>query len=147
MPTVIARVAMLAALSACVCPVAALAGQYKTLNTETLNPGQELRVTSSPKNTGQAMEIEVYEWQTTPALSGTYRCNIRANNTGRQLILRHFGVNGQLLSTCTATNGATCSTLAIALFGNLKFLCMVSTQNNSPVLGVIPSYQMSVSRH
>ena len=48
----------------------ALAGQFKTLNTAGLAVGAQVSAHSSPKNTGAAMEMEVYEWPTAAAATG-----------------------------------------------------------------------------
>jgi hypothetical protein len=40
----------------------AVAGQFKTLNTAGLGVGAQVSAHSSPKNTGAAMEMEIYEW-------------------------------------------------------------------------------------
>ena len=121
------------------------AGQYKTLNTENLFVNAILRVQSTPLNTGQAAEMEVYEWRSA-ATGGNYRCNIQANTTGQSLNLRWLGVNGTQIGTCTAPVGGNCSTATLGLVGNLKFICLVSTQNGAPV-SVNARYLFSVTRH
>ena len=121
------------------------AGQYKTLNTESLAVNTTLRVQSTPLNTGAAAEMEVYEWRSA-AGGGSYRCNIRANTTGRSLNLRVLGVNGTQIGTCTAPNGGNCSTAILSVVGNLKFICLVTTQNGAPV-SANRDYLFSVSRH
>ena len=59
---------------------AAQAGQFKTLNTANLASGGSVQAFSSPQNTNQAMEMEVFEWQT-PSASGIYSCDILFNGT------------------------------------------------------------------
>ncbi|HXH08477.1 MAG TPA: hypothetical protein VNP04_01695 [Alphaproteobacteria bacterium] len=110
----------------------ALAGQFKTLNTAGLGVGGSISAHSSPKNFGQAMEMEVYEWPTA-STGGNYRCQITSNSTGQTLNLRLIGVNGTIISSCAAANGGTCSTPTAALVGNLKFMCLVATQFGAPV--------------
>ena len=60
------------------------AGQFKTLNTGNLAVGGSVQAFSSPQNTNQAMEMEVFEWLT-PSIGGSYSCNILNNETGRIL--------------------------------------------------------------
>jgi hypothetical protein len=122
----------------------ALAGQFKTLNTAGLAVGAQVDAHSSPKNTGAAMEMEVYEWQTTAA-GGNYRCRILSNTTGRTLNLREIGVNGTIVGSCAAVNGGTCNTPTLGHGGNLKFMCIVSTANGQPVSSTA-HYVMAVQR-
>jgi hypothetical protein len=129
-----------------VCASSAIAGQFKTLNTANLAPGELLVVTSSPKNWNDTMELEMFEWLSAD-LGGTYRCSIRSNSTGAGLTIRMIGANGADVGSCTAPADGTCHTRARALAGGLKFACLVSTQAGTPVSGSNPTYRMSVSRH
>ena len=110
----------------------ALAGQFKTLNTAGLGVGAQVSAHSSPKNTGAAMEMEVYEWPTAAA-GGSYRCRLLSNTSGVTLNLREIGVNGTIVGSCAAANGGTCDTPTLGHAGNLKFMCIVSSANGQPV--------------
>jgi hypothetical protein len=110
----------------------AVAGQFKTLNTAGLAVGAQISAHSSPKNTGAAMEMEVYEWPTA-AGGGSYRCRILSNTSGVTLNLREIGVNGTVVGSCAAANGGTCDTPTLGHVGNLKFMCIVSSANGQPV--------------
>jgi hypothetical protein len=121
------------------------AGQYKTLNTETLAVNTSRVVNSSPQNTGAAAEMEVYEFRSAVA-GGKYSCAVLGNATGTALNLRLLGVNGSQLASCTAAPGLGCSTPVLAFVGNLKFICLVATQNGSPVV-TNSRYLFRVARH
>lgn len=121
------------------------AGQFKTLNTQNLGVGGSVQATSSPKNSGQAMEMEVFEFGSAAA-GGTYSCRILANATGRTLNMRMVAANGTIPGSCSAAPGGTCSTPPTPILGNLKFQCLVTTSNGAPVIGANPTYLMSVNR-
>lgn len=121
------------------------AGQFKTLNTQDLVVGDAVQATSSAKNTGDAMEMEVFEFTTAPE-GGTYSCNILANFTGRTLNIALVGVAAAIITSCSAEPGGTCSTSPTGLAGNVKFQCLVATQFGAPVVGGDPVYRMSVNR-
>ena len=121
------------------------AGQFKTLNTEDLGVGGSVLATSSPKNTGNTMEMEVFEFRTA-AEGGTYSCNILANVTGKTLNIALVGVSAAIISSCSAQPGGTCSTSPTGLAGNVKFQCLVATEFGVPVVGADPVYRMSVNR-
>jgi hypothetical protein len=127
---------------------ASQAGQLKTLDTQNLALGGSLKVHSSMQNTGQAAEMEVYEFRT--ATTGeesarSYRCNIVQNNTGQSLTVTMLGVNATVIGTCTAAPGGSCSTDTVPLYGNLKFMCVAATGNGFPV-NANAHYVFSVSR-
>ena len=72
------------------------------------------------------------------AHGGTYLCQILSNTTGQRLHLQMIGLDGTILNpgapvSCAAPNGGTCSTPAVGLQGNLKFLRLVATQLGAPV--------------
>jgi hypothetical protein len=126
-------------------PASVDAGQFKTLNTESLGVGGSVEATSSPKNTGPAMDMEVFEFRTAAA-GGTYSCRILANSTGRILNIHLVGTGGRLVSSCSADplTGGTCSTAPTLLLGDRKFHCVVAS--SIAVIGVNPTYVMSVNR-
>src|SRR5271166_2677579 len=110
------------------------AGQYKTLNTATLAAGGSIEDSSTPKNPlnssgvpGGAMEMETYEFQTGPA-GGSYYCQIVSNATNKTLNVSLIGVNGTVITSCSAVSGGSCNTLTESLVGTLKFQCVVATQ-------------------
>jgi hypothetical protein len=121
-----------------------MAGQFKTLNTAGLAEGQQQTAVSSPKNSGLAMEMEVYEW-TSRSAGGYYQCRILSNFTGEPLTITFMGVNGTIIDSCTAPAGGTCDVPAYNLFGNLKFQCLVATGYGSPVIST-NTYKMAVRR-
>ena len=121
------------------------AGQFKTLNTEGLGLGGSVLVTSSPKNTGQSMEMEVFEFRTAP-VANVYSCRILANATGRTLNIRLIGVNGLPLSSCSAPPGSTCSTAPQSLLANQKFHIQVATANNAYTYEAIAILRAAVAR-
>jgi hypothetical protein len=136
------------ALGACamlLAPATALAGQYKTLNTQTLGAGGQVTAYSSPKNTNTAMEMETYEFQTTAA-TASWRCRIITNQTTRALNVRLIGLTGAQLANCTTSAGGTCDTAAIALGGNFKFQCLVATGAGSPIPSDASWYRIAVQR-
>jgi hypothetical protein len=111
------------------------AGQFKRLTgSNLLANGGSIQAYASPLNTGAAMEMDVYEFQTTPVFD-SWRCFVNANNTGRALNVRLVGVNGTVgTSSCTTPVNGTCATPFVGLAPNLLFQCTVSTGNGSPVL-------------
>jgi len=138
------------ATSGLLAATAAQAGQFKTLNTETLAVGEAVQAYSSPQNMSQAMEMEVFEWLT-PALDGlhAYSCNILDNGTGQVLNISLIGVNGMVISSCSAAPEGSCSTPIapdMGLIGNLKFQCLTATSFGAPVAAGV-FYSMSVERH
>ena len=122
------------------------AGQFKTLNTGNLAVGGSVQAFSSPQNTNQAMEMEVFEWLT-PSIGGSYSCNILNNETGRILHMSLIGVNATVINSCSAAaGGGSCSTPIVGLAGDTKFMCLTATSFGAPVApGVF--YSMSVQRH
>jgi hypothetical protein len=124
----------------------AQAGQYKTLlDTESLAVGESVLAHSSPKNSGTAIEMEIFEWRSASA-GGDYRCNILSNKAGTTLTIRLIGVSATPLGSCDAPSGGSCSTPTISLLGKFKFLCIVATSNNGQA-SAKAHYVMSVSRH
>lgn len=121
-----------------------MAGQYKTLNTATLSMNSQLTARSSPKNTANVMEMEVYEFQTNPN-GGSFQCRITQNATGQDLNIRLIGVNGTVISSCVTPVNGTCDTPSVSLVGNLKFQCLVSTDAFSAV-NASANYTMAVRR-
>ena len=123
------------------------AGQYKTLSTETLAAGAQLQATSSPKNSGVAMELDVYEFKAAPG-GAQYRCRITANGTGQPLGMTFLRVDGTVIGSCVAPAGGGCSTAYSlpAITGGNKPLCIVHTGLNLLVLGANPTYRMAVQR-
>ena len=83
----------LGAFTALLVPIHASAGQFKTLNTQILGAGEQVSAFSSPKNTNIAMELETYEFQTTPS-QVNWRCRILANETTRALTVRMWTCPG-----------------------------------------------------
>jgi hypothetical protein len=108
----------------------AYAGQSKRLNASGLAVGGLMQVISSPQNQGAAMEMDTYEVLTA---GGNHRFRILSNGTGQVLNLKLIGVNGNIVSSCTAPVGGTCTTPNLALIGNLLFQVIVATQNGAPV--------------
>jgi hypothetical protein len=114
----------------------ALGGQYKTLDASHLNIGEEIAVHSSPMNSGRAMEIDVYEWMAARSVVPLYICRIVANNTGRTLNLSMIDVTANnIISSCSAPRGGgACETpFQVHPEIDIKLLCIVGTENNSPV--------------
>ena len=110
------------------------AGQFKRLTgSNLLANGGVLRAVASPLNTGAAMEMDVYEFQTVNVLDG-WRCFVDANTTGRALNVRLIGVNGTVVTSCTTPVNGTCTIPFTNLAPNLLFQCTVSTGNGAPVL-------------
>jgi hypothetical protein len=126
------------------------AGQFKTVNTVTnlgvLVPGGAITLISSPKtNLGGVMEMELYEFQTPPA-GGSWQLVISQNNTGQDLNARLIGVNGTIIASCTTPVNGTCSTVPIALVGNLKFMAIVATDAFSPIAPGNQTYTIRIRR-
>jgi hypothetical protein len=136
---------MAVAASGLLAATGAQAGQFKTLNTENLAAGGSVQAYSSPQNTNQAMEMEVFEWLT-PSIGGGYSCNILYNGTGRVLHMSLIGVNGTVVNSCSAAAGGSCSTPIVGLAGDTKFMCLTATSFGAPV-GPGVYYSMSVQRH
>ena len=128
-------------------PTGVEAGQYKTLSTETLAAGAQLQATSSPKNSGIAMELDVYEFKAA-AGGAQYRCRITANGTGQPLGLAFVRVDGTVIGRCVAAVGGSCSTVysVPGITGGNKPLCLVHTGLNQLVVGANPTYTMAVQR-
>lgn len=128
-------------------PTGVVAGQYKTLSTETLAAGAQLQATSSPKNSGVAMELDVYEFKAVPG-GAQYRCRITANGTGQPLGLIFLRVDGTVIGSCVAPVGGGCSTVYSlpAITGGNKPLCLVHTGLNLLVVGANPTYTLAVQR-
>src|SRR5262245_40123688 len=101
----------------------------QSADTESLAPGQSVEAHSSPKNSGTAIEMEIFEWRSASA-GGNYRCNIVSNKAGTTLTIRLIGVSATPLGSCDALPGGSCSTPTIGLLGEFKFLCIVATSNN-----------------
>jgi len=121
----------------------AIAGSYKTLNTAGIAVGTQVQVRSSPKNTPNgAIELEVYEWETGSVID-TWQCRILDNKTGQALSITMVGLAGGIFSSCTAPVGLTCDTAAQLLVPDAKFLCIVSTGNELPVIAGA-NYKMAV---
>jgi hypothetical protein len=112
---------------------AAQAGEFKTLNTNTLAAGGSVTAVTTPKDPipltafGGAIEMESFEFQTSPA-GGSYHCQIVANNTNKTLNISLIGVNATVINSCSAAAGGTCNTPAVGLVGDLKFQCLLATQ-------------------
>lgn len=132
------------ATMASLAPTGAMAGQFKTLNTQGLAPGGQVGVFSSPKNTSSAMEMEVYEWPS-PA-SGTYNCGIALNSTGQVLRVNMIGLTGVSIGSCTTVAGGTCSTSSVSLGGGFKFMCTVASGAGFPISSDGSWYQIAVRR-
>lgn len=128
-------------------PTGVEAGQYKTLSTETLAAGAQLQATSSPKNSGIAMEPDVYEFKAA-AGGAQYCCRILANGTGRPLGMTFIRVDGTVIGSCVAPVGGGCNTpySVPGIAGGNKSLCLVHTGPNRLVVGANPTYTMSVQR-
>lgn len=112
---------------------AAQAGEFKTLNTSTLPAGGSVTAETTPKDpipltaSGGAIEMESFEFQTTPA-GGNYFCEIVANGTNKTLNISLIGVNATVINSCSAAPTKSCNTPAIGLLGDLKFQCLLATQ-------------------
>jgi len=121
------------------------AGQFKTLNTAGIGAGGYLAGYSSPQNTNLSMEMETYEFLTSPA-GGTYYCQILYNGVGRTMNVSLIGVNGTVISSCAAAYGSSCSTsTSVGLAANTKFQCLYATGFGSPVSpGAGTFYEWSV---
>jgi hypothetical protein len=129
-------------------PTGVAAGQYKTLSAETLAPGAQVQATSSPKNSGIAMELDVYEFKAV-AGGAQYRCRITTNGTGQPLGLKFIRVDGTVIGSCVAPPGGGCNTVYSVpeIGGGNKPLCLVHTGLNLLVVGRNPTYTMAVQRH
>ncbi|HEX6739065.1 MAG TPA: hypothetical protein VF310_12370 [Vicinamibacteria bacterium] len=124
----------------------AYAGQFKNLNnTATLAVNGLVRASSSPQNTGSAMELEAFEFLTTPEVS-SWTCRVIANATGTPLNMRLVGLDGTIIRSCTAPAGGVCNTPPVGLVGGHRFLCLVATQFPAPVTATFPVYTMAVQR-
>ena len=122
------------------------AGQFKNLNnTASLPTGGLVRASSSPQNTGSAMELEAFEFQTSPEVA-TWTCRIIANATGTPLNMRLVGLDGTIVRSCVAPAGGVCNTQAVGLVAGHRFLCLVATQFPAPVTATFPVYTMAVQR-
>jgi len=111
------------------------AGRFRKLTGSNLLPnGGSIQIYASPLNTGTAMEIDVYEFQTT-AVQDRWRCFVNANNTGRALNVRMIGLTGEPLPTvkCVTPVNGTCATPFVGLGANFLFQCTVSSGSGSPV--------------
>lgn len=96
----------------------------------------------TPKNTGTAMEMDVYEFQT--YVADSYRCCISGNTTGQDLYVRLIGLIGNpLASFVTPVNGTGC-TGYIGLGASYLFQCTVASGAGSPVNG--SWYRLCVQR-
>lgn len=136
---------MAIAASGLLAATGAQAGQFKTLNTGNLAVGGSVQAYSSPQNTNDSMEMEVFEWLT-PTIGGSYSCDILFNGTGRVLNMSLIGVAGTVINSCSAAAGGSCSTPIIGLAGDTKFMCLTATSFGAPVApGVY--YSMTVQRH
>ena len=133
------------AVSGLLAATGAQAGEFKTLNTGNLGVGGSVQAYSSPQNTNDAMEMEVFEW-VTPTIGGSYSCDIAPNETGKVLNMSMIGVAGGVIGSCSAAAGGSCSTPITSLAGNTKFMCLAATSYGSPV-GAGAYYSMSVQRH
>jgi hypothetical protein len=124
---------------------AAQAGQFKTLNTAGVAAGGSLAGYSSPQNTNQAMELETYEFVTSSA-GGTYYCQVLYNGVGRTMNVSLVGVNGVVISSCSAASAGACNTsTSTSLAGNTKFQCVYATGYGSPITpGVDTFYEWGV---
>jgi hypothetical protein len=110
------------------------AGQFKRLTGSNLLPnGGSIQVYASPLNTNTAMEMDVYEFQTT-AVADSWRCFVNANNTGRNLIVRLIGLTGAPVASCVTPVNRTCGTPFVGLGPNFLFQCTVSSGAGSPVV-------------
>ena len=113
---------------------AAQAGQFKTLNTASLAAGSNLAGYSSPQNTNDSMEMETYEFVTSPS-GGTYYCQILFNGTGKTMNVSLIGVNASVISgpvsVASGSSGSTSTTVSLA--GNTKFQCLYATGFGSPI--------------
>ena len=111
----------------------AQAGQFKTINTGGLGAGGSLAGYSSPQNTNNSMEMETYEFLTSPA-GGGYYCQIAYNGVGRTMNVSLIGVNATVISSCGAISGGSCNTsTSVSLAGNTKFQCVYATLFGAPV--------------
>jgi len=133
------------AASALLAVSTAQAGQFKTLNTAGIGAGGSLAGFSSPQNTNQSMEMETYEFLTSPA-GGTYFCQILENGVGRTMNVSLIGVNATVISSCAAGVGRSCNTsTSVSLAGNTKFQCVYATAFGSPISpGVNTFYEWGV---
>lgn len=123
-----------------------IAGQFKSLNTASLNANQQISARSSPKNTASgAIEMEVYEWETSNA-GGTYQCRITSNATGQPLNIALVGLNATIIDFCNAPNGGSCSTPPVGLVEGAKFQCIVATQCCGSPVSSAANYTMAVRR-
>lgn len=108
------------------------AGQFKRLTGSNLLPnGGSIQALGSPLNTGPAMEMDVYEFQ---SVADSWRCFVNANTTGQDLTVRLIGLTGAPLATCVTPVNGTCATPFVALGGGFLFQCTVSSGAGSPVL-------------
>jgi hypothetical protein len=122
----------------------AMAGQFKTLNTAGLSVNQQISACSSPKNTPSgAIEMEVYEWETS-AGGGTYQCRIIRNTTSQPLNISLVGLNATIIGSCNAPDGGGCSTPPVSLVGGAKFQCLVATQCCGNPVSSEANYTMAV---
>ena len=110
------------------------AGHFQKLTgSNLLVNGGSIQVYGSPLNTNSAMEIDIYEFQTTP-VEDKWRCFVNVNNTGRNLIVRLIGLTGAPLASCATPVNGTCATPFVSLAGGFLLQCTVSSGARSPVL-------------
>src|SRR4051794_14138664 len=133
---------VIGATAASLVAAGAQAGEFKTLNTQSLPVGGVIHAYSSPKNTSTAMEMEVYEWQT-PSAGGTYTCGIDLSSGVPPLHVNLIGLTGIPLASCT---GTTCTTPTIGLGGGFKFMCTVSSGAGAASPGDLAWYRITVKR-
>jgi hypothetical protein len=124
-----ATLGLLGALSA------AQAGQFKNVQTNSLNASACVTVHSSPQNQGNAgsaaMQMENYEF--IPPAAGNYKCCIGTNATNRPLTVRLITMSGASPSAATTgINLGGCTTF-VSLPFPYAYQCTVSTGPNLPV--------------
>src|SRR3954469_20116068 len=132
---------VIGATAASLVAAGAQAGEFKTLNTQSLPVGGVIHAYSSPKNTSSAMEMEVYEWQ--KSVTGPSTCGIDLSSGIPPLHVNLIGLTGTPLASCT---GTTCTTPTIGLGGGFKFMCTVSSGAGSSTPSDGAWYRIAVKR-
>ena len=124
-----------AALGMLVAASAAQAGQFKNVQTNSVNNNACVTVHSSPQNEGNAgtasMQMEIYEF--IPPAADNYKCCIGTNSTNRALTVRVITMSGASPSgATTGINLGGCTTFVSMPFP-YAYQCTVSAGPGMPV--------------
>jgi hypothetical protein len=106
----------------------ALTGQFQRIGA--IPDGGELQFHASPKNFGNIMETDFYQFESVVSdFFDTFRCRIVSNGTGIALTLRAFDSADISRGACTTSVNGVCA-VSSPFFVNGLSLCTVS-----PALG------------